>query len=319
MNNFCVENLLSFVIPCFRSEHTIENVLSEIIETMSKHPEWDYEIICVNDDSPDNVYKVLLNLASQNKRIKIISLVKNMGKHNALLAGYAYVRGKYTVTLDDDFQCPVYELWKFIDSLEHDECDFVTAFYPRKKERAWKRFGSYVNDIMLRMIIGMPRGVHFENFSAQKYFLSKEMVKYTNSYPYLSGLILRVTRRIKVIPMEQRVRPDNASTGFTFHKSVSLFLNGLTAFSVKPLRLASYIGMFMALGSFLYAIYIIAIKIKNPEMLMGYSSMMCVQLFVGGVLMILLGIMGEYIGRIYICINQSPQYVIRNLVNIEEG
>jgi undecaprenyl-phosphate 4-deoxy-4-formamido-L-arabinose transferase len=318
MNNPYIENLLSFVIPCYRSEHTIEKVVAEIIETVSQRPEWDYEIICVNDDSPDNVYEVLFNLAKQNKRIKVISFVKNMGKHAAVLAGYAYVRGKYTVTLDDDFQSPAYELWKLIDVLEHDECDLVTAIYPVKKESLWKRFGSFLNDTMLLMTIGKPKNLHFENLLAQKYFVSKEMTKYTNSYPYLTGLVLRITRRIKMISMEQRARADNAATGFTFHKSISLFLNGLTAFSVKPLRIATYTGAFIAGAGSLYTIYIVIQKIRNPDLMMGYSSMMCIQLFVGGMLMLMLGLIGEYIGRIYICINQSPQYVIRNIVNIEE-
>lgn len=311
------EKLLSFVIPCYRSEHTIEKVVAEILETVSQRSEWDYEIICVNDCSPDNVYAVLLKLAEQNKRIRVVNLSKNMGKHAAVLAGYAYAQGQYTVNLDDDFQSPTYELWKLIDALEHDECDFATAAYASKKEKAWKRFGSFVNMTMSSMMIGKPRNIRFENFAAQKYFLTKEMIKYTNAYPYLEGLILRITRRIKMIPMEQRDRADENTTGFTFHKSMSLFINGFTAFSVKPLRIATVAGGFTALLGFLYALYIMVKKIMNPAIQLGYSSMMCVLLFIGGMIMLMLGLIGEYIGRIYICLNKAPQYVIRNTVNIE--
>ena len=317
MTSQYIEKLLSFVIPCYRSEKTIEKVVAEIIETVSLRPEWDYEIICVNDCSPDNVYEVLLKLASENKKIKVINFSKNMGKHSAVLAGYSFAKGQYTVNLDDDFQSPTYELWKLIDALENDECDVATASYSRKKEVFWKRFGSGLNTFMSSVMIGKPKDLRFENFCAQKFFLTKEMIKYTNPYPYIEGLILRITRRVKMIPMQERDRADSNKTGFTLHKSVSLFANGLTAFSVKPLRVATVIGGITATLGFLYAVYLVIRKILQPETPMGYSSMMCVLLFVGGMVMLMLGIIGEYIGRIYICLNKSPQYVVRETVNIE--
>ncbi len=316
MNEKYIENLLSFVIPCYRSEKTIKKVIDEIITTVSQRSEWDYEIICVNDCSPDGVYDVLLKLAKENSKIKIINFVKNMGKASAVLAGYSYVKGKYTIGLDDDFQSPVYELWKLIDSLENDECDIVTASYAVKKESFFKRFGSFVNLTMSAMMIGKPTNLRFENFCAHKFFITKEMISYTNPYPYLEGLVLRLTTRIKMIPMEQRERGDDKGTGFTFRKSFSLFLNGMTAFSVKPLRFATIMGVLTASIGFLYAIYIVIKKLSNPKILMGYSSMMCILLFIGGMLMLMLGLIGEYIGRIYICLNKAPQYVIRDTVNI---
>ncbi len=318
MANKYVENLISFVIPCYRSEKTINKVIDEIITTVLQRQEWDYEIICVNDCSPDNVYEVLVKLAEKNKKIKVVNFAKNMGKHAAVLAGYSVVRGKYTVNLDDDFQSPTYELWKLIDSLEKDECDLATAVYAKKKESLFKKFGSFVNTTMSSIMIGKPHSLRFENFSAQKYFLTKEMTSYTNPYPYLEGLVLRITRRVKMIQMEERERGDDNATGFTFRKSFSLFANGLTAFSVKPLRVATFMGSVIAGIGFIYTIYIILEKILYPEIPMGYSSIMCVLLFIGGMLMLMLGLIGEYIGRIYICLNKSPQYVIRNTINIED-
>lgn len=312
------EKLLSFVIPCYRSEHTIEKVINEIIETVSLRSEWDYEIICVNDCSPDGVYDVLLKLASNNKKIKVVNFSKNMGKASAVLAGYYFANGKYTVNLDDDFQSPTYELWKLIDSLENDECDIVTAHYFVKKEVAWKRIGSKINSAMTTIMLDKPKDLRFDNFTAQKCFVTKEMTKYTNAYPYLEGLVLRITKRVKMIPMEQRNRADDNTTGFTHKKSISLFANGLTAFSVKPLRMATFLGSLTAVLGLVFAIYIVINKILHPDLPMGYSSLMCVLLFIGGMLMLMLGVIGEYIGRIYICLNKAPQYVIRNTVNIED-
>ena len=116
--------LLSFIIPCYRSEKTIDLVVKEIIDVVREKPSFDYEIVCINDFSPDNVYQKLKELSSNNSKIKTINLSKNMGKHPAIMAGYAYAKGDYIVNLDDDFQCPMNELWKLLDPLEKDDVIF---------------------------------------------------------------------------------------------------------------------------------------------------------------------------------------------------
>lgn len=310
--------LLSFVIPCYRSEKTIEKVIDEIIATVSQRQGYDYEVIAVNDCSPDGVYEVLKRIAASNKRVKVINFTKNMGKHAAVLAGYAVARGDYIVNLDDDYQCPVYELWSLLEPVERDECDYVSAKYEAKKESWLKRAGSKVNAWMSQVMIGKPRGMAIENFSILKRFVAKEIVNYKNPYPYLEGLLLRVTSRIKSVPMKERERGDDNPSGFTLSKSISLLLNGLTAFSVKPLRVASFCGAVFAVFGFVYGIIMIIRKIVNPEIMMGYSSMITVLLISSGLIMSMLGLIGEYLGRIYICINNFPQYVIRETINIGE-
>lgn len=310
------KSILSFVIPCYRSEDTIEKVVNEIIETVSQRQEFDYEIILVNDCSPDGVYDVIKGLARNNPKIKAINLAKNMGKHSAVMAGYCYVQGDYVVNLDDDFQSPVNMLWELIDPLIADECDIATAQYYRKKESVWKRFGSNLNLWVSGIMLDKPKGLRFENLSAMKRFVLDEVVRYKNPYPYLEGLFLRATKRVLSVPMEQRERADKNDTGFTFGKSLSLFVNGLTNFSVKPLRLALIIGVIFAFIGFFFGLFIIIRKIIYPMTPMGWSSIMSVILFSSGMIMLLLGIIGEYVGRIYICINNSPQYVIRETINL---
>lgn len=312
-----IKYLISFVIPCYRSEKTINMVIDEIIDTVSQRPEFSYEVITVNDFSPDGVYDVLKNLAEVNHRIKVISFSKNMGKHAAVLAGYAVAQGEFVVDLDDDFQSPANELWKLMQPVLDDECDYATAKYPEKKEAPLRVLGSDLNLFMSTLLLDKPKGLRFENFSVMKHFVCQEIIKYTNPYPYLEGLVLRVTGRIKTVDMAQRERGDDKSTGFTLQKCLSLWANGLTAFSVRPLRVASFLGAGFAVCGFLWGISTIVHKIVNPSVLAGYSSVLAAILLSSGIIMILLGLIGEYLGRIYICINDSPQYVIKETINID--
>lgn len=314
------DKLLSFIIPCYRSEHTIEKVLEEIIQTVSQRPDYDYEIICVNDASPDNVLQVLKDAASKNYKIKIVDLAKNKGKHAAILAGHALASGELIVDLDDDCQSPVYELWRLIAPIENDECDVVTANYYKKKESFIKRIGSKVNMLMTSIMLDKPRGMVLDNFSVMKRFVSDEMLKYKNPYPYFEGLVFAVTKRVNVIMMEQRERGDSQGTGYTLKKSISLWMNGLTAFSVKPLRLASVAGFCFALIGFCAIIYIILGRLVfHTIYVLGYASLMAIMLFSSGLMMLMLGMLGEYIGRIYISLNALPQYTIKATTNIDSN
>ena len=310
--------LLSFVIPCYRSEQTIHKVVEEIVETVSQREGYDYEIICVNDCSPDGVYRELVKLATENTRIKVIDFSKNMGKHAAVLAGLSYARGAYIVNLDDDYQCPVCELWRMMEPIEADECDFVTANYPKKKQSLFKNFGSWVNLWMASVMLEKPKSLRFENFSVMKRFVRDEIVKYDKPYPYLEGLIYRVTKRIAVVQMEERERGDDKATGFTLRKSFSLWVNGFTAFSVKPLRIATLVGFLFSMIGFFFGAALVIRKLLRPEVLLGYTSTVAIQLFVGGLIMVMLGLIGEYIGRIYICLNNTPQYVVKRTLNLED-
>ena len=311
--------LISFVIPCYRSEHTIARVINEINDTVKSKDGYDYEIIAVNDCSPDRVYEILCEIAKENKKVKIVNLVKNMGKHSAVLAGYSYVNGDYVVNLDDDCQSPVYNLWDLIGPLINDDYDAAIAQYDRKKESLWKRIGSNINLLTSEIMLDKPKGMRFENLSVIKRFVADEVLQYRNPYPFLEGLILRVTTRIALVPMEQRDRGDENSTGFTFWKSVSLFANGFTNFSVKPLRMALIIGVIFATVGFIYGVYIVIRRFITQRAPMGWSSLMAVLLLATGINMLLLGVIGEYVGRIFICINDSPQYVVRNTINIKES
>lgn len=306
---------LSFVIPCYGSEKTIENVIQEIEDTVREKN--DYEIICVNDCSPDGVYSVLEKLAQNNKKLKVINLARNFGQHGAIMAGYHYVTGDIVVCLDDDGQTAPKDCYKLIDALNED-VDIVYAKYPVKKESPFRLFGSWTAKKMSEWLCSIPKNISLNSYFVCRRFVIEEVIRYENAYPYLAGLLFRTTKKVKNVDIPHYERKYGKS-GYSLKKLVTLWMNGFTAFSVKPLRIATFLGGLVAGIGFLYAIFIIIKKILNPSTPMGYSSMMCVLLFIGGMLMLMLGLIGEYIGRIYICLNRSPQYVIKNSINTEDG
>lgn len=309
---------ISFIIPCYGSEKTIEIVIDEIKKvTEERQEEYDYEIITVNDKSPDSVLDVLRKVAKKNKKVKIISLAKNMNRPGALMAGMSVATGDYIILMDDDGQCPMEKLWDLIKPLE-DGHDVAIAKYPKYKQSIFKSFGTVVNRKMTEIVMEKPKGLNFTNFTAIKKYIVEEMLKYKNPYPYMTGLLLRTTSDIVNVEMEERERIAG-NTNFTFKKMLKLWINGFTAFSVKPLRVSTVIGFLTAIIGFIYGIFIIINKVFIHTLILpGYSSIMAVLLFIGGIIMLMLGLIGEYIGRIYICINNSPQYVIREKYNLNE-
>lgn len=307
---------ISFVIPCYGSEKTIEAVVDEIRNTISKRSEFDYEIVTVNDCSPDNVYGVLKTLARSNSKIKVINLAKNMNRPGAVMAGLNNISGDYVVIMDDDGQCPMDHFWDLFKPIEEGH-DVSIAKYPKRKQSLFKNFGTFVNKKMTEFILKRPKDMEFTNFMLLKSYIVKEIIKYDNPYPYYTGLILRTTSDIINVEMEQRERFAGDST-FTFFKMLGMWINGLTAFSIKPLRISSLIGSICAVAGFIFGIITIIRKIMSTNISVGWSSTISIMLFIGGLIMLMLGMIGEYLGRIYISLNKSPQYVIKEKINFDE-
>ena len=312
-----MKELLSFVIPCYRSEKTIRPVITELIQEISRRKEqYEYEIFLINDCSPDNVWQVIRELCQENEKIHGISFARNFGQHSALMAGYRFCRGEIIISLDDDGQAPVESIYALVDKIK-EGYDVVFGRYPEVKQSAFRKWGSHLNHIMTEVLLEKPKEIVSNSFYAMRRFVAREMLHYQNSFPYIGGLIFRTTRNIANVDVNQRERAEGKS-GYNLMKLVMLWLNGFTAFSVKPLRIASLIGFVSAVLGFLWGIYTIIHKLVNPEVLLGYSSLMAIILFIGGLIMLMLGMIGEYVGRIYISLNNSPQYVLKELINIEQ-
>lgn len=311
---------ISFVIPCYRSEATVGHVLAEIDEKMQTMQEYVYEVVLVNDCSPDDTLATLRRLcqekAAGNGMRKGISFSRNFGQHAALMAGLRASTGDYVVCLDDDGQTPANEVDKLINKLE-EGFDAVYAKYEHKHHSAFRNMGSKVNELMTRIMLEKPKELFISSYFAVRRFVVEDMIRYENSYPYVIGLVLRSTKNITNVVVNHRDR-EQGSSGYTLKKLLGLWFNGFTTFSVKPLRIATTMGVFSAGLGFLYGIYTIVKKFVNPDVPMGFSSMMAAIVFFGGMIMVMLGLIGEYVGRIYICMNHSPQYVIRERINMGE-
>ena len=307
---------VSFVIPCYRSEHTLPHVVAEIENKMQQLTQYTYDIYLVNDCSPDGTLAVVRRLCEERQNIKGISFSRNFGQHAALMAGLRHSDGDYVVCLDDDGQTPADEVDKLLDKLE-EGYDAVYAKYEHKQHSTFRNLGSKVNELMTRMMLDKPAELYISSYFAVRRFVVEDMIRYENSYPYVIGLVLRSTKNITNVIVQHRER-EEGSSGYTLKKLFGLWFNGFTAFSVKPLRIATAIGSCSAGVGFLYGIYTIIKRLVKPDVPMGFSSTMAAIVFFGGMIMVMLGLIGEYVGRIYISLNNSPQYVIRERINIEK-
>lgn len=308
---------ISFVIPCYNSANTVKSVIDEIRSVVLQNTEFEYEIIASIDCSPDNVLRVLTDIAEHDKSVKVLDMAINSGQHAAIMAGMFYSTGDYVVLLDDDGQCPTDKLWELMKPLS-EGYDVSYAKYPVKKESGFRTWGSSVNDRMCCSLLRKPQNLQLSNFVVFKRFVVDKMLEYKNPYPYIDGLVLRTSARIANVEMEERERVHGKSN-YTLRKLIGMFINGFTAFSVKPLRIATYMGGLCSLSGFIFMIVLIVRKIiYGAGIDAGYTSLMAVILFVGGAIMLLLGVIGEYVGRMYISINSSPQYVVRKTYNIDK-
>ena len=307
---------VSFVIPCYRSAKTVGAVTREIGETMAAMPQYDYEIVLVNDCSPDDTWEVIRGLAANDKHIAAVDLAKNFGQHAALMCGMRHSRGDFVVCLDDDGQTPADEAGKLLEKLE-EGYDVVYASYEDKRESGFRKFGSGVNRRMTEIMLGKPKELELNSYFAARRFLVDEMLRYEHGYPYVMGLVLRSTKRICNVPVHHRAREEGRS-GYTLAKLLSLWMNGFTSFSVKPLRIATYSGAFLALVGFLYAIVVLIRRFTVNAAPLGWTTTTILILIIGGLNLLLLGLVGEYVGRVFMCVNASPQYVERAYIPAEK-
>lgn len=306
-------SLISYVIPCYNSQYTIRDVVGRIDETMKIHGDYEYEIILVNDSSPDDTFEVLKELTTLHNNTIAIDMTRNFGQHSAIMAGLQFSKGDIIVCLDDDGQTPPEEAFKLIDKL-NEGYDVVYAKYNKKEHSGFRNLGSKVNSIMTEQMLDKPKELYLSSYFAARRLIVDEMLRYKNAFPYMMGLVLRSTKRICNVEVNHEARKSGES-GYSIRKLFGLWMNGFTAFSVKPLRIATYSGVLTALIGIVVLIYVIIKKLSNdPSTPVGWASTISAILFIGGMILLVLGIIGEYIGRMYICLNSAPQYVIREVV-----
>jgi len=306
---FMIDNkMISIVIPVFNSEATISDLVTELITHISKdHP---LEVVLVNDDSDDRSENECIGLFKKYpEKVKFYSLAKNVGEHNAVMAGLNKVKGDWAVIMDDDFQNPVAEVSKLIEYILNNNYDVVYTKYDKKQHSAFKNIGSYFNNKVANIMLKKPNELYLSSFKAIKQKLISEIIKYKLPYPYIDGLILRTTNNIGVIEVQHKSRSQGQS-GYTIKKLISLWLNMFTNFSVVPLRIATFLGVVLSFGGFLFAIAILVEKLFYPEVPQGYASLVIIFIIFSGVQLVFIGLIGEYLGRLFISNNKHPQFFI---------
>lgn len=313
--------LISFVIPCYKSEGTLEGVIDKIRSTLASRPEFDSEIILVNDCSPDGgaTWHLIQDLHEKYDNIVGVNLAKNSGQTCAVMAGLRTSTGDYVTVSDDDGQTPVDRVFEFYDYMQEGGFDVVCAHYTSRGKRSWFReFGSWMNQTMVKYFLDEPKGLSTSGFFFAKRFIVDEMVKYSNAFPHMGGLMLRTTHNIGNIDMSMNDRAAGRSN-YNLTKLLRIWVNGITTFSIKPLRLAVFFGMLMVFFGFIAIIALIISKLTNPLITIGWTSMIATTIMIGGMILFVLGVIGEYIGRIYLSLNQNPQYVVKEILNRKNG
>ena len=304
--------LLSFVIPCYRSAHTIGAVVQELTATLeTRSQDYDSEIILVNDGSPDDTAQVIRELCLQYPSLVFVDLSRNFGQHSALMAGFHQVRGQIVICLDDDGQTPANECFQLIDKVA-EGYDIVFAEYDKREFNRFRNWGSRFNAACNHYFFEQPKDLKVNSYFACQRFVVDCALNYPNPFPYVSGLLFQSVSRYCNVPVHHRARAEGKS-GYTLKKLVSLWANGVTAFSIKPLRIANYVGWITAACGFLCALITIIRKLVHPNMQAGWASTISIMLLLGGGVIGLMGIVGEYIGRIYLSINRYPQFVVRSV------
>jgi len=300
---------LSIVVPVYRSAPILPELVEQIHAEMVKEGLADnFELLLVSDASPDNSWQVIQNLSQTHPFIKGISLRRNFGQHNAIMAGLNHVSGKFVVLMDDDLQHPPHAIGDMLRALQ-EGYDVCYTHYLNRQHAVWKKLGSQFNDWVATHLLGKPAGLYLSSFKGLRREIVDEVIRYDGPYAYVDGLILDVTRSITTIDIEHGARHEGEGN-YNFSRSIGLWLKMATSFSVLPLRLASFAGFALAGLSLLMILYVIVEKWLHPELPAGWASLIATVLFIGGIQTLCLGMMGEYLGRTYLKLNHKPQFVI---------
>lgn len=304
--------MYSVIVPCYKSGDSL-NELVKLLDAYFTEESLSYEIILVNDGSPDNgqTFKRISKLAEDYSTVVGIDLAKNRGQHNAMMCAMNHAQGDYIISMDDDMQTHPSQLPKLLSEIEKGY-DVVYAHYPEKHHGFFRNLGSKFNSWTVRKLIGKPKDLKTSSFWVMRKFVRDSIIQYGNSNAYMQGLVLRTTDNIASIPVEHFSRQEGQS-GYTLKTLIKLWTN-IIGFSIVPLRMATKIGVFFSCVSIVAAIVLVLKKIIWGISFEGWTSTMVAICFFSGLILSFMGLIGEYIGRLFLASNNEPQYVIRRIV-----
>jgi len=300
---------ISIVIPVYNAEKSIKKLVNEVINELSVV--CSLEIVLVNDKSKDKSEQVCISLFSLYPEIiRFFSLAKNVGEHNAVMAGLNNISGDYAVIMDDDFQNPIREVKRLISFTIQSEYDVIYTYYEKKEHSLFRNLGSLFNDKIANIMLEKPKDLYLSSFKSIKNSLVSEVIKYDLPFPYIDGLILRSTENIGKFKVEHDERKIGKS-GYTLSKLVALWLNMFVNFSILPLRAATLLGFIFAGIGFILGILAVIERLITPDLPQGYTLLFVFIAIISGVQLISIGVLGEYIGRFFMSHSKTPQYIIR--------
>lgn len=310
---------LSIVVPVYQSETCLEALIAAIAEALDPTGR-DYEVLLVNDGSPDNSWAVIEELCRNNSNVVGVDLRRNFGQDNALITGMRLARGKYVAIMDDDLQHHPRDLPALLNKIE-EGADAIYARFPDKKQKLWKNFGSWFNGRVAEWVISKPKDIYLSPYKIIRSEVVKMICGYEGPDPYIDGLLFQITARVDQIPVEHHPRYAGAST-YTFWKSVRVWARLAFSFSARPMRLVSWCGCGFAAVGLLLAVVVVLYRLLFPQDFsanaVGWASLMVALLVLSGVQMLFFGILGEYAGRTFLRVNNKPQAAIREVLNEAE-
>lgn len=305
---------VSVVIPCYYSEKTIRKVVELVMAEFEKNEGYTCEFVLVNDGSTDGTYAEIKRLGEQYPNVRGVNLMRNFGQHNALMAALHYAKGEYVLGMDDDMQTHPSQMFKLIHKIE-EGYDLVYGTYPQKKNSWAKNLTSKLNEVTSRIMLNRPKEIVSSNFWIITRAVQQEVVKYESFNPYIDGIFYRVTHNIGNVPVEHFKR-EVGTSGYTLKKLINLWLRYWN-FSVIPLRVSFFLGVCSAVAGVIIAILVIINKLIYPDIPVGWSSTLCVMVVMLGLVLMVLGIIGEYLGKIILILNNTPQYIVRETMNAD--
>lgn len=302
---------LTFVIPLYNSADTLAPLVKEIegLTVPGGH-----EIVLVNDGSRDTTAQVCRRLLAEAKvPITFVQHARNFGEHNAVLTGWRHARGAYIVNLDDDGQNPPTEALKLWVEARDRELDVVYGHYAVKHHAAWRNWGSKLTNRMTDWALDKPPGLYLSSFRCVSAFAARQTAENLGPFPYIDGLLLQITQRLGSVEVMHRDRQAGAS-GYTLRRLMRLWLSALVNFSVMPLRIATVVGLTMAVAGFVAIGAVLVFWIRGTGPAFGWGWLMSGLLLFSGLQLTILGLLGEYLGRMFITVNQRPQSVVRTVM-----
>ncbi|HYF08074.1 MAG TPA: glycosyltransferase family 2 protein [Acetobacteraceae bacterium] len=301
---------LSIVVPVYRGAGTIGTLVAALSQL---EPEGGIEIILVNDGSPDHSAEVCRALVA-NARVPLtyIEHARNFGEHNAVMTGLRHARGAYVINMDDDLQNPPEEVIKLYDHARRGDWDVVYTRYAVKEHEGWRNIGSRFANKVADWLIDKPKGLYLSSFRCMSALVVREITRYRGPYPYIDGLIFQATQRVDSIEVRHFARVEGRSN-YTLKRLLLLWMNLATNFSVVPLRLAVIAGLVMGILGVIAAGIVVweGLRGETPS---GWASSMTVMLLVAGTQFLILGVLGEYVGRAFLSSNGKPQGVVREVI-----